>query len=490
MTRWQVGLAVAGLCATAMVRVWLLSAAYPFFGNVDEAAHFDLVLTYAAGELPGLGDNTYRAETGTAAALYASREVFAPADLGSYAPGWALPESMRQAWADRTAQRWAAQTNHEAYSPPLYYALAAGWHWLGRAIGIEGGGRLYWVRFMNAPIAGLLVWLTWRLCRTHHPDRPALAWAAGALLAILPQDAYYSISPDVLSAPLAVIAVDLLLRWHREPQRLAVACGGGLTVAAAMLAKSSNAPLVLVAGCVVAVAIRGRGRSALLPAAALVLTAAGPVLAWLVRDHLVLGDWTGEAMKLTALGWSHKPLGEVMNNPLFGLRGPAVFLGGLLTTLWRGELYWAGQRMRFAAADAVYVASSVLFTASAAVYFVRRRPALSLAWCVHVLLVVTSVAYLAALSMMFDFGHSPYPSRAHPFFTSGRLMMCALPSLLVLYVVGCQIVTRRRRMFGTVLLIVGLTAVLSEVVLYRPVWGSRFNWFHLPAGGEVVDSAQ
>jgi len=40
------------LCAIAAVRVFTLSAAFPFFNNVDEQAHVDLVMKYARGHVP------------------------------------------------------------------------------------------------------------------------------------------------------------------------------------------------------------------------------------------------------------------------------------------------------------------------------------------------------------------------------------------------------------------------------------------------------
>ena len=40
------------LCALAAIHVFVFSAAFPLFNNVDEAAHFDLVLKYSRGDLP------------------------------------------------------------------------------------------------------------------------------------------------------------------------------------------------------------------------------------------------------------------------------------------------------------------------------------------------------------------------------------------------------------------------------------------------------
>ncbi len=40
-------LIIAGLCLAAAIRVFVFSAAFPFFNNVDEVAHFDLVFKYS-----------------------------------------------------------------------------------------------------------------------------------------------------------------------------------------------------------------------------------------------------------------------------------------------------------------------------------------------------------------------------------------------------------------------------------------------------------
>ena len=45
-------LIIAGLCLAAAIRVFAFSAAFPFFNNVDELAHFDLVFKYSRGHLP------------------------------------------------------------------------------------------------------------------------------------------------------------------------------------------------------------------------------------------------------------------------------------------------------------------------------------------------------------------------------------------------------------------------------------------------------
>src|SRR5213083_3796441 len=40
------------LCVAAALRVFIFSAAFPFFSNIDEDLHFDLITQYSEGRLP------------------------------------------------------------------------------------------------------------------------------------------------------------------------------------------------------------------------------------------------------------------------------------------------------------------------------------------------------------------------------------------------------------------------------------------------------
>jgi hypothetical protein len=40
------------ICVAAAVRVFIFSAAFPFFSNIDEDLHFDLITQYSNGQLP------------------------------------------------------------------------------------------------------------------------------------------------------------------------------------------------------------------------------------------------------------------------------------------------------------------------------------------------------------------------------------------------------------------------------------------------------
>jgi len=56
---------------------------------------------------------------------------------------------------------------------------------------------------------------------------------------------------------------------------------------------------------------------------------------------------------------------------------------------------------------------------------------------------LAGIAFLALLSIQFDFGSCINPSREHPYFTSGRLLSGALIPFAVVYVYGVSWVCAR-----------------------------------------------
>src|SRR5436309_13426280 len=61
------------ICLLAAVRVFVFSAAFPFFNNVDEPSQFDLVVKYSRGEIP-CGFTPFAAESAALIPLYSSPE--------------------------------------------------------------------------------------------------------------------------------------------------------------------------------------------------------------------------------------------------------------------------------------------------------------------------------------------------------------------------------------------------------------------------------
>jgi hypothetical protein len=93
---------------------------------------------------------------------------------------------------------------------------------------------------------------------------------------------------------------------------------------------------------------------------------------------------------------------------------------------------------------------------------------------------IASVAFLALLSVQFDFGNCINPSRAHPYFASGRLLSGALIPFALFYVYGIDCLFRRINV-ALPLIILGVIVVLmvtSEIMIIRVVFASEHNWFH------------
>jgi hypothetical protein len=161
-------------CAITAARVLIFSAGFPFFNNVDEQAHVDLVMKYARGEIPrDLGH--YSSESAHYLALYGTPEYFNSSQQFKQntfpRPNWTLPAEQRQEAVTKASDWWQSNENHESGEPPVYYGIAGVWLNLGHALGLTDGWLLYWVRFLNVFIAATLVWVGFLTAKCVFPDR-------------------------------------------------------------------------------------------------------------------------------------------------------------------------------------------------------------------------------------------------------------------------------------------------------------------------------
>jgi hypothetical protein len=482
------------LCALAALRVFLFSAGFPFFNNVDEQSHFDLVHKYARGHVPA-GYEHMDPDAARDMLLYGSPEYFTPAERfpgGAVPPPvWSLPfDRIRIAFESRVSQI-AKGVNHESTQPPLYYAVAGLWYRLGWTLGLRGGQALYWIRFMNVIVCALLVWLAHLFARVLFPADGFLRLGMPLLGAFLPQDVFYSVNNDVLLPLVGGAALLALLVLARgEAKGYAFHAVAGLLVAAAVLVKLSSAPVVLIAVVmVVMIACRagaGERRAAAGRSAALLLAAAAPLAVWALRNMIVLGDVTGSAAKVRLLGWSLKPLGALFDHPLFTPGGIATFWQETMTSFWRGEFVWGFERIASRGWDLFYSVSSLVLPAAAVVALVirgRRRPGSEqvVLW-LSLAMFLLSLLFLAGLSVAYDFGACFYPSRAHPFLTSGRLALAALLPFVALYLSGLEVLLPGRRSAALRwVVLIGLVALMtvSEIGLSQGALHSGYNWFRL-----------
>jgi hypothetical protein len=479
------------LCLVAAVRVFVFSAAYPFFSNIDEDLHFDLITQYSHAELPRSFDRL-KEESLNWIVPYASPEfLFAPEQF----PGGKIPSPLwKRSWPDvepeiaTTRAAWSGEINFESSQPPLYYVVASLWWWIGKHIGLVGIKSLYWIRFLNVPLIALVVWLGYAIARITALERIDLRLGVALLLAFIPQNVFYAMNNDVLS-PLCIGVLFLcVLQWLRlDPASVWLGVLTGLAIAAAYLTKLSNLPMIIVALGVIIVRVLGmirqKSHTGFVALAALIFFAAIPSAIWMAWLKFHFGDLTGSTAKIAFLDWTRKPFAGWWEHPIFTPSGLWIFWSDLMASFWRGEVNWHNRPFDWRIADGFYVISSLIFLA-AALMGLRKRVALS-AFAregigIAILMFAAGVAFLGLLSIQFDFGSCVNPSRAHPYFTSGRLLSGALIPFALFYTYGIAWLFRR---FNPVLPLVILGAIVvftatSEVTTKRVIFASEHNWFH------------
>jgi len=488
----QIRLIIAGLCVLAAIRVFVFAAAFPFFNNVDEQAHVDLVIKYAQGN-PPRGTENFSSEAAHYFAAYRSPEYFVAPELygGQYpTANWLLPADEQQRVLSEEVSSWESRVNHESGEPPLYYAIAGGWFDLGRALGLHGLVLLYWIRFLNVAFAAALVWVGYKTAEIVFGDRPFPAIATATLLAIWPQTSFYSIQGDSLSAVTFGTAFLLMVKLLEvERPNASLAFWLGIALAATGLVKTANLPLFLAVCAAVTYKAAMLVRIQALPRAASIMnifliSAFVPLMLWMIFwNQRHFGDWTATKSKIDLLGWTPKAFADWWSHPIFTPSGAKNFWAELMSSFWRGEFIWHGSRMATWWSDAFYWTASTIALAVALVSLVVRRktePKSAVLWFA-LLSVASLVGFLVLLSIRFDFGNCPYPSREHPFFTSGRLLNAgAVPFfLLFAYAIEQSATWMKREWVRWGLLMMTAILVLTwQLSVNAPALSSRYNFFH------------
>jgi hypothetical protein len=482
------------LCGIAGLHVFVFSAAFPFFDVVDEQVHLDLVVRYSQGDIPR-SLTPPDAEALPFIAIYGTPEYLWPPSSqpgGSIAPPpWKQPvETVRATLLAKEAAYREKFQNHEASQPPLYYSIAGAWWRLGKILGLDGARLLYWLRFLNVPLVIALTWLGWFTAREIFPENIFICAAVPALIAFMPQTMFYSINNDILS-PLAFGAAFVLLLklWNAENLSPPLAIATGLALAATFLAKISNLPLLAVAGFFLALKIfrlaqNKNLRPSALPLAVLLACAALPMAAWMTWCKINFGDFTGSALKIRFLGWTRQPFAEWFHHPLFTPQGFWFFLKGNLSTFWQGEFLWQRQPLAIPAVDSVYVILSLILPALVFFSLLRpqpfTKPQRAALWFGFACF-AAAFAFFALLSVKYDFQDCFYPSREHPFFVSGRLMLGMLVPFLILFASGLNQALKK---WGSATKFAVLAALLafmlaSEIAVDWKIFPNPYNWFHL-----------
>lgn len=490
------GFIVLLLCIIAAIRTFFFIAAFPFFCNVDEQAQLDTVIKYSRGYLPHKENVLYEPEAVDLIVRYETPEYCNRPD---HFKNKTIPPPLCLYTKDSASLHIKIRTgylegayNHEAFSPPVYYAISGIWYNIGKCLGVRGVNLLYWVRFFNIPVVALLVWLSYIMARQFYPDDRVLRTGLPVLIAFFPQDVFYSINNDVLSPLLFGIAFYLLLQLlFSNYYSCKFSFFTGVFIAISFLTKFSNFPIIIIAVLIFFIKMRRSDNknvlfanlSKILPM--LMLTAV-PAILWLSRNRIFLGDAPGTADKMKYLRWSIKPLNAIFSHPIFSIKGMIIFWYDLMGTFWRGEFVWHLSRLASRSADIFYSLSSFVFIMAAAIDSILPRNHSSqnerFVTNVSFLAFLFFLFFLVGMSVLFDFGDCFYPSRIYPYCTSGRLILGMLIPFFILYVKGLTVILTIFKKFLNPLVIISAIVIFitwSEISITHPVFVSKYNWFHI-----------
>jgi hypothetical protein len=487
---------VVALCCFASIRILTFAAAFPLFNNVDEQDHYEMVYRFAHGympekELPLIDPKMARVFT-----LYGTHEYFIPAatlrSVRMDIPIAELPGQMKEVQYQRYYDHWTKQRDIEAQSPPVYYMVAGVWLRIGEVLGLKDFTLAYWVRFMNAVVYAMFVWISFLFMKEVLPGNEFLRVAVPMFLAFFPQDIFYGMNRDILSPLLSALVLLLLFQGLKQNNVLDYGLiAGAFLVGISFLTEVSNFVLFAVLAMVLYILgakADGRDERARKFTVMVGAAIAGllPPLLWMFRNRLILGDFTGSKAKTSHLGWTVKPWLEMWHHPIFSLSGMNRFLGDLIPVFWRGEYYWWGNPLKWQIADRFYVISSYVFIAVFAMYLLRNTEKMDrlerLSAYVSLYLVVASVLFLAAISLPYDFHQCFYPSRAYPYFVSGRIVNGSLLPFALIYLIGFEYLWQPIRKYVHPifpLLAICVFIVCVEISIRATVFHSNFNFFSL-----------
>ena len=490
-------LLAAALAVAAIVRVLAFGAAYPFFNQIDEALHFDLVVKYASGRLPW-GVEPFSDESVRLIPLFQSPEFthrYASAAEVPL-PLWSLPAEGASAVYQNRLAIWRAHGNFEAVQPPLYYLVAGAWYRLGKLAGLREGGLLYWIRFLNALAYGLLVWLAHLWMKRLYPERPYYRLGVPLLVAFFPSESAFAINNDAFSPVFFGAAFYALVEiLDSRPSAPASYARAGLLTAAALLVKISNVAIVGVVAVVLAARMKGAAAKAgkwewrnLL---VLLFSAAVPLALWCAWNMNLVGDPTGGAFKARVLGWTPRPASGYLAHPIFTSGGFFYFLRFAALTFWRGEFWWRGAMIRSRWLDGFYLVSSLglPLLAVAAASGRRARAGAENALALGFFACVVSILFLVAMSVVYLFPDGGYPNRLDPYIYSGRLIWGMLVPFAALYLRGLERICAALRLRpGLVLLVLVTGITTAEAILPSGLFASRYNFFHIPRSPAATES--
>ncbi len=483
------------LSILAAIRVFIFSAAFPFFNNVDEPMHFDLVVKYSHGSVPR-GKERISPDSAADISLFSSCAYFGTPDKfpGGQMPSppWIEPAQKMQQDLALNSAGWNSLENYEVSQPPLYYALTGlAWHF-GQRLHFDSGHLLYWLRFLNISLVFALVWLAYITASIVFPEIAFLRLTAPSLLAFMPQTAFYSIGNDILSPLCFGLVFIFILKWFFcESPALPVATGAGLAVAATYLAKTTNLPLLAIAAGALLFKLHrdilsGKFRTRSPNWIAFFLCTMLPITGWIFWCKSHFGDLTGSKLKAEHFGWTVKPFGQWWYHPIFTPAGFWAYLSGQLGSFWQGEFLWHNQPLLLPGSTTIYTILALTLSIAALAGLFQKNskviPSEKYALLFSAACLCMGLGFFGLMSILYDFHDCPNPSRDHPYFQAGRMLLGMLIPFVLLIAYGLNWVLDR---FGTtvkfcVLMAMVLAMLISEIATDWSVFSNNFNWFHLP----------
>lgn len=319
----------------------------PPFEASDELRHFRFVRAIQVNHaLPVQGQEACRSQSHHPPLYYLAGALLT-APLRQTTPVCLAP-AVNPFWAYRF---WdVGVDNKNQYMQPVTLASADRW-----AVQV--------LRALNVALGAATVWGTWKIGRILSPQRPRIALAGAAILALNPMFLYLSgaINNDIIAACATTLLVWQVLTLAERPLTARAGVWIGLLYGLALLSKFNTLPMIGIVGLSVTWSAwqRRDGRGWLAFQAALGLTAALVAGWWFVRNQILYGEPTGlriltelwgvrqpaESWRLALgelnaawstlwgrFGFGQIPLPDVVYRGLYGLVG-----GGLLGWLWLPE---------------------------------------------------------------------------------------------------------------------------------------------------------
>ncbi|MGE0143608.1 MAG: hypothetical protein AB7I19_07430 [Planctomycetota bacterium] len=496
-SRTIVGLAML----LAFARVVAFALVTPVFSHLDEDVHFDTVAKYSRGVWPRLDGTRFSDVTLEIAAGYQSGEFLKPRSPDpamDILPAQILDSRLREKdplarqlaadpaivaaterlVADRKEWIRSSQVNYEAFEPPGYGALAGAWLWLARQLGVRGVGEVVAVRSLGAVLTALAVMLAWCAYRRLFPRSPRGAVAAAVVLAAIPQDIQGLVNNDAIATFVGAVALLAATVAGSEAATRTMRVGAGALMAWPMLAKLTSAHATAAAWCIFAWTSRHRF-ARVVPVAIGTLT---PLLAWSTYCRVTLGMWHGGEHKVELSKLHPAGLDGILAHPIFSLDGSTMFLDEITRRLWRGDQFYFGQEVGWPWTDGLYLALTLLAIAAGLSSWRERDAAARAPTRLLALAVILGYCATAAISAIWDYSGSVWPTVEYPFFMQGRLLSAVLPALAMLLVrVGGRYLRGALGAAFVGALVVGMT--ISEAVLHWPMVESPHSAWRLLGGG-------